>query len=195
MEEGGIYTGKGNLGRRMGRALLEHWEQEVAHSTFMLCFRENIFLIFEEFLGKERRSRSDQRRRREEIVEAKGEKGERRGRRNRFFFLRREYIFHLQDDARDGNNHDYGSKQQREIGIKNREDDGEKEDTSEICYERAKGRRSGIAEEDFQHRPSSTSRRYRESNDKVARDAYVGESLHSIVKCDPLVYINTARQD
>lgn len=35
------------------RALIEHGEQEVAHSAFIvLCFRENIFLIFEEFSGK-----------------------------------------------------------------------------------------------------------------------------------------------
>lgn len=37
----------------MRRALLEHEEQEVAHSAFIvLCFRENIFLIFEEFSEK-----------------------------------------------------------------------------------------------------------------------------------------------
>lgn len=38
---------------KMRRALLEHGELEVAHSAFIvLCFRENIFLIFEEFSGK-----------------------------------------------------------------------------------------------------------------------------------------------
>jgi len=44
-------------------------------------------------LGKGRRSRSDQRRR-EEIVEAKGEKG-RRGRRNSVFFFSEENIFFI----------------------------------------------------------------------------------------------------
>lgn len=38
---------------KMRRALLEHGELEVAHSAFIvLCFRENIFLIFEEFSEK-----------------------------------------------------------------------------------------------------------------------------------------------
>lgn len=38
---------------KMRRALLEHGELEIAHSTFIvLCFRENMFLIFEEFSGK-----------------------------------------------------------------------------------------------------------------------------------------------
>lgn len=38
---------------KMRRALLEHGELEIAHSAFIvLCFRENMFLIFEEFSGK-----------------------------------------------------------------------------------------------------------------------------------------------
>lgn len=37
----------------------------------------------------------------------------------------------------------------------------------------------------------STSRRYRELNDKADRE----ESLQSIVQCDPLVRIDTATQD
>ncbi|KYQ50267.1 hypothetical protein ALC60_10580, partial [Trachymyrmex zeteki] len=52
------------------------------------------------------------------------EGGIHRGGKVRRFFLRRKYIFHLQDDARDRNNHDYGSKQQREISIKSRRDIG-----------------------------------------------------------------------
>lgn len=65
-------------------ALLEHGKQEVAYSAFiMLCFRENIFLIFEEFSGKgRRRGRSDQRRRKES-VRAKGDTQGREKRRDR----------------------------------------------------------------------------------------------------------------
>lgn len=38
---------------KMRSALLENGAQEVAHSAFIvLCFRENIFLIFEEFSGR-----------------------------------------------------------------------------------------------------------------------------------------------
>lgn len=79
--EGGIYRKRElrKKNREMRRALLEHGEQKEAHSAFIaLCFRENIFLIFEEVSRKDRRrGRSDQRRRKGNV---KG-KGNIRGRR------------------------------------------------------------------------------------------------------------------
>lgn len=74
-----------------------------------------MFLIFEEFLRRGRRSgRSDQRRGKESEIRAKGEigEGERRGEVRRFILQREYNIFHLQDDVRNCNNHDYGSEQQ-----------------------------------------------------------------------------------
>lgn len=55
MKEGEIYGERESKKKngKMRRALLEHGELKVAHSAFIvLCFRENIFLIFEEFSGK-----------------------------------------------------------------------------------------------------------------------------------------------
>lgn len=127
------YTEKGNRGRRMGKREGAPRTREIGGSPFgfyrALLQREYI-PYFRRVLGegsKERPKRS------------KEKKGKRQGKREysgageeerytgkqkyRRFFLRGEYIFHLQNDARDRSNHDYGNKQQREIGI-SRWDDG-----------------------------------------------------------------------
>lgn len=86
----------------------------------MLCFRENIFLIFEECLKNSRRrggrKEREEKRRGEKRDPRTGEEGkymprkEERGA-HAHFFLQRGYIFHLRDGARDDDNHDYESKQ------------------------------------------------------------------------------------
>lgn len=132
-EGGGLYR-EGELRKKneeMKRRwmLLEHGEQKKAHSAFIaLCFRENIFLIFEEVSGKERRTegeakaikgeeKSGERREMQKGISEGEEEGRdtQERRRVRRFLLRREYIFHLPDDARDGSNHDYGSNNSRDF--------------------------------------------------------------------------------
>ena len=68
--EGGIRRERGSRKKNeemKRRALQEDEKLEIAYSAFIvLCFRENIFLIFEEFSVKgRRRGRSDQRGRKE----------------------------------------------------------------------------------------------------------------------------------
>lgn len=71
--EGGIYREKESR-KKNGEMRSTRARGAGAHLAFIvLYFRENIFLIFEEFSGKgRRRGRSDQRRKKEN-VEAKGD--------------------------------------------------------------------------------------------------------------------------
>lgn len=143
---------------------------EVAHSAFIvLCFRENIFLIFEEFLEEGwRRAEVIKRRREEIVVEAKGDiEGweKRKAKEKQRFFFSEENIFFICKMMREIAIITITEASNNEWSVLRTEGTmGGKEDTLEICYERAKRRGSGIAEEDFQYRSSSTSRRYRESN-------------------------------
>lgn len=103
----------------------------------------------------------------------------------------------MQDDARDRNNHDYGSRQQREINIKSRRDDGReeeevKEEEEETLQkyvmkerkERKRDRRRGFFRTALFH-----ARRGNVTNQTIKPivTRYTGESLQSVVECDPLV--------
>lgn len=73
----------------------------------------------------------------------------------------------------------------------------EKEDTSEICYERAEGRGSEIAQKRISRLALFHARHGDIANRTIKPivTRYTGESLQSIVQCDPLVRIDTATQD
>lgn len=183
MRESGICRGRGSRKKNeemKRRALEEDEKLEVAHSAFIvLCFRENIFLIFEEFSVKgRRRGRSDQRGRKESI----------RAKEDIHEGLRREegYI----EEEKYGvsfsvENIFFICKMMREIAIititeannnesiKSRRDiRGEGKCFIEIRYERiVKVRGSGIAEEDFQDGDSLPRTSWRYWTIRVDRDA------------------------